>query len=181
MNFVETTLKGAFVIEPSIREDDRGGFARIYCKNEFRKIGHEKEFVQFNHSFNIRSGTIRGMHYQEPPYSEIKLIRCVKGSVFDVIVDIRKSSPTFLNWFGTELSAKNRKMIYIPEGFAHGFQTLEDDSELLYHHTSFHEPVSEKGIHFEDKIIGIEWPQSVNCISERDRNFTFLTDNFKGI
>jgi dTDP-4-dehydrorhamnose 3,5-epimerase len=181
MNFTETKLKGAFVVDLTLLKDERGGFARTFCKDEFKKIGHDKEFVQFNHSFNSNKGTIRGMHYQEPPYSEIKLMRCIKGSVFDVVIDIRKSSPTFLQWYGMELSAENKKMIYIPEGFAHGFQTLEDNSELLYHHTNFYEPSSERGIRYDDKMVGIEWPEKISGVSERDKNHPLLTSDFKGI
>ncbi|PIY03243.1 MAG: dTDP-4-dehydrorhamnose 3,5-epimerase [Bacteroidetes bacterium CG_4_10_14_3_um_filter_31_20] len=181
MDFTETKLKGAFIINANLLEDDRGGFARIFCKNEFKKIGHNKEFVQINQSYNIKSGTLRGMHYQEPPYSEIKLIRCIKGVVYDVIIDLRQSSPTFLKWVGLELSKKNKKMLYIPEGFAHGFLTLEDNSELIYHHTNFYEPSAERGIRFDDKIINIKWSSNINCISEKDRDLPLLTSNFKGI
>ncbi len=181
MDFVETKLHGSFVIHPKLLQDDRGGFSRIFCKDEFKKISHQKEFVQFNHSFNVRKGTVRGMHYQEPPHSEIKLIRCIKGSVYDVIIDIRKSSSTFLQWFGVELSAENRNMIYVPEGFAHGFQTLEENSELLYHHTGFYEPTAERGIRFNDPELKINWPIEVTSISQKDENYPLLTTNFKGI
>lgn len=181
MNFVETKLLGSFVIHPTLLQDERGGFSRVFCKNEFEQIGHTKGFVQLNHSFNMHKGTIRGMHYQESPYSEIKLIRCVRGAVYDVIVDIRKSSPTFLQWFGIELSAKNMNMIYVPEGFAHGFQTLEENSELLYHHTNFYEPLSERGIRYSDAEIGINWPIEVTSISQKDKNYPLLTPTFKGI
>jgi len=181
MNFVETKLLGSFVIHPTLLQDERGGFSRVFCKNEFKHIGHDKEFVQLNHSFNTHKGTIRGMHYQEPPFSEIKLIRCVRGAVYDVIIDIRKSSPTFLQWFGIELSARNMNMIYVPEGFAHGFQTLEENSELLYHHTNFYEPLSERGIRYSDAEIAINWPIEVTSISQKDKNYPLLTPTFKGI
>lgn len=181
MNFTETTLKGAYVIEPIKLIDERGGFSRTFCKEEFKNIKHTKEFVQFNQSFNLQKGTIRGMHFQQPPFCEIKLIRCIKGSVYDVIVDIRNSSPTFLQWFGIELSDLNMKMIYVPEGFAHGFQTLEDNSELLYHHTNFYVPSSEKGIRYNDEMINIHWPLAVSMISEKDKSYPLLTNSFKGI
>ncbi|MGQ0828883.1 MAG: dTDP-4-dehydrorhamnose 3,5-epimerase [Bacteroidota bacterium] len=181
MDFIETNLKGAYLIELSLHKDERGGFARTFCKNEFKKIGHTKEFVQFNHSLNNKKGTLRGMHYQEIPHSEIKLIRCIKGAIYDVIIDIRQSSPTFLQWFGVELSATNMKMVYVPEGFAHGFQTMENNSELLYHHTNFYTPSSEKGIRFDDEMINIKWPGDLNCISEKDKNYPLLSINFKGI
>ena len=181
MNFIETNLKGAYVIELSPLRDERGLFVRTFCRNDFKRIGHTKEFVQFNHSLNIINGTLRGMHYQEQPYAEIKLIRCIRGSVYDVVIDIRKSSSTFLQWFAVELSAKNMKMIYIPEGVAHGFQTLEDNTELLYHHTDFYIPSAEKGIRYNDKMIGIQWPCEVKTISEKDKNYSLLTDSFRGI
>ncbi len=181
MDFIETELQGAFLIKPKILKDERGGFTRVFCKQDFKQIGHSKDFVQFNHSFNINRGTLRGMHYQESPHSEIKLIRCIRGSVFDVIIDIRKSSPTFLKWHGTVLSEENKDMIYVPEGFAHGFITLEENSELLYHHTSFYEPKSERGIRYDDSIINIEWPEAIISISDKDRNYPLLTTNFKGI
>lgn len=138
MIFTETLLKGSYIIELSAFTDDRGWFARTYCKNEFAAIGHTAEWVQMNHSFTKDKGAIRGMHYQLPPFSEIKMVRCIAGAVYDVIVDLRKDSPTFLQWYGTELSAANKKMLYIPEGFAHGFQTLQNDCELIYHHSQFY-------------------------------------------
>ena len=181
MKFIETPLKNAFVIQLEPFKDERGAFVRTFCKKEFEQIGHTAEFVQFNQSYNSIKGTIRGMHYQEPPAAEIKLIRCVKGKVYDVIVDIRKSSPTFLRWFAVELSATNNKMIYIPHGFAHGFQTLENESELLYHHSGFYTPAVEKGIHYNDPLIEIEWPIPVSIISEKDKNYINLSASFKGI
>ncbi|MES2681202.1 MAG: dTDP-4-dehydrorhamnose 3,5-epimerase family protein, partial [Bacteroidota bacterium] len=124
MKFTPQSLSGVYLVELHLLKDDRGGFARTYCKREFEQIGHKKEFVQLNQSWNTKKGTIRGMHYQVPPFSEIKLIRCVKGAVLDVVVDIRKNSPTFLQHLAVELSEDNKTMIYLPEGFAHGFQTL---------------------------------------------------------
>ena len=180
MTFNETILKGSYLIDINAFSDDRGWFARTYCKNEFKKIGHEKEWVQLNHSYTKQKGTIRGMHFQSP-FKEIKLVRCVSGSVFDVIVDIRKDSPTFLKWFGVELSAANKKMLYIPEGFAHGFQTLSDDVELLYHHSEFYTPNSEGALRYNDPMINIKWPEVITQVSERDNTHTLLDINFKGI
>jgi dTDP-4-dehydrorhamnose 3,5-epimerase len=181
MIFTETILKGSFVIDINSFEDERGWFARTFCKDVFKKIGHEEEWVQLNHSFTKQKGTIRGMHYQMPPYSEIKLVRCIAGAVYDVIVDIRKGSPTFLHWIGVELSAKNKKMIYIPEGFAHGFQALEDNTELIYHHSTFYEPNVEDGLRYDDAKLNINWPLEALHISERDKKQTLLTNNFIGI
>ena len=181
MKFNPTILKGAYTIELDPFKDERGWFARTYCKNEFSTIGHHAEWVQLNHSFTNEKGTVRGMHYQLPPFSEIKLVRCIAGAAFDVIIDLRKGSATFLQWFGTEISATNKKMIYIPEGFAHGFQTLTDDCELIYHHTQFYTPGVEGGIKYDDPEIKIDWPLAVNNISKRDKQHPLLDENFKGI
>ena len=144
MQFIPAHIEGLYTIRLNKLEDERGWFARTFCKNEFRQIGFEKEFVQFNHSFNKNKGTIRGMHFQNRPYAETKLIRCIQGSVYDVAIDLRKGSPTFLQYFGTELSAENMSSILIPEGFAHGFQTLKDNSALVYHHTQYYAPNADK-------------------------------------
>ena len=181
MNFTETKLKSSFVIDLNPYTDERGWFARTFCKNEFMQIGFDKEWVQINHSFTKQKGTIRGMHFQKLPFKEIKLVRCISGAVFDIIVDIRKNSTTFLQWTGVELSAQNKKMLYIPEGFAHGFQTLEDDSELIYHHTQFYQPQAEDGLRYDDPAINIKWILPPVNISERDKKHTFITKNFTGI
>ncbi|GGA86336.1 dTDP-4-dehydrorhamnose 3,5-epimerase [Puia dinghuensis] len=182
MIFTATRLTGAFVIELQPYTDERGWFARFYCKNEFgQHIGHTKEWVQLNHSISYRKGTIRGMHFQHPPYREIKMVRCIAGAVFDVIVDLRRDSPTFLQWTGVELSATNNRMLYIPEGFAHGFQTLEENSALLYHHTEYYTPEAEGGFRHDDPAFAIEWPLSVSSISARDSGHPFVDNNFKGI
>lgn len=177
MRFIETPLKGAYTIELEPFSDDRGLFARTYCKRDFEKIGFDKEFVQFNFSLTLTKGTIRGLHYQLPPYSEIKLIKCVRGKVYDVLVDLRESSPTYLKWFGVELSEENMKMVLIPEGFAHGFQTLEDNAQLIYHHTAFYTPGFEKGLRYNDPVLAIEWPLEVSVISEKDKNNPLLSVN----
>jgi dTDP-4-dehydrorhamnose 3,5-epimerase len=181
MTFTALHLDGSYLIEPVLFEDERGWFARTYCKNEFAEIGHTKEWVQMNHSFTNTKGTIRGLHYQLPPFSEIKLVRCISGAVHDVIIDLRKTSATYLQWFGVELSAANKKMIYIPEGFAHGFQTMSDDAELIYHHSQFYAPGVEGAIRYDDPKINIEWPLAVSVISERDKQHALLDDNFKGL
>lgn len=175
MIFHDTPLKGCYIIEQEPYIDHRGSFARVFCKKEFSQIGHQKEFVQFNHSVNPYKGTVRGMHYQKPPHSENKLIYCIKGAVYDVAIDMRKDSPTFRHYFALELSAANRKMLYIPEGFAHGFQVLEDMSELFYYHTAFYRPDFEEVVRFDDPAIGIEWPMPPMHLSEKDLKQPFLT------
>jgi dTDP-4-dehydrorhamnose 3,5-epimerase len=181
MHFTETGLKGSYEIQLNFHQDSRGSFGRTFCKNEFSRIGHYKEWVQLNHSVTIKKGAIRGMHFQKPPYSEIKMVRCIAGSIYDVIIDIRKDSPTFLQYFGTELSASNRKMLYIPEGFAHGFQTLTDDCELIYHHSEFYTPAAEGVIRYDDPLVSIVWPLQVTETGERDSTAPLLTNSFKGI
>jgi len=181
MKFFESPLKGAFIVEPEPFKDDRGFFARVFCKNEFSEIGHQGDFVQINHSKNTVKGTLRGLHYQLPPHAEIKLVRCIAGKVFDVIVDLRENSPTFLKSFDIGLSDENMKMIYIPAGFAHGFQTLEDNTQIIYHHTAFYNPAYERGLNFKDPLLNINWPLAPVNLSERDKTHTFLTNEFKGI
>lgn len=181
MVFTETPLKGSYIIEINPFQDERGWFSRTFCQNEFEQIGHQKSWVQLNHSFTTHKGTVRGMHFQNPPFTEIKMVRCIAGAVYDVIVDIRKGSPTFLHWFGLELSALNKKMMYIPQGFAHGFQSLTDNCELIYHHSEFYTPNTEGGIKYNDSNINIEWKLVVTEISERDGNFNIIDKNFKGI
>jgi len=181
MTFTETSLKGSFIVLLKPFSDERGWFARTYCKNEFATIGHEKEWVQMNHSFTAAKGTVRGMHFQHPPFSEIKMVRCVAGAVLDVIVDIRKNSPTFLQHVTVELSAANKQMIYIPAGFAHGFQTLADDTELIYHHSEYYQPGVEGGLRFNDNALNIQWPWPAINVSERDNNHPLLDEQFKGI
>jgi dTDP-4-dehydrorhamnose 3,5-epimerase len=181
MKFAETPLTGSYVIDLDPFNDERGWFVRIFCKNEFQQIGHGKEWVQINHSATYKQGSIRGMHFQLPPYREIKMVRCIAGSVYDVIIDLRRNSDSFLKWFGIELSARNKKMLYIPEGFAHGFQALQPDSELIYHHTEFYTATAESGVKYNDPAVNIQWPLAVTMISERDSGFPYLDKNFKGI
>lgn len=170
MIFRATELDGAFVIEPEPRTDDRGFFARIYCVDEFAAHGLNTRLVQANLSYNRRAGTVRGMHYQLAPKAETKLVRCTSGAIYDVIVDLRPESATYLRWIGVELSAANRAMLYVPEGFAHGFQTLTDDAEVAYQVTEFYSPEHERGVRWDDPAIGIRWPAAVAVISDKDRN-----------
>lgn len=181
MKFFETALKGAYTIELEPFGDERGFFARTFCKREFKQIGHTKEFVQFNHSMTSEKGTLRGLHYQVPPGSEIKLIRCIRGEVLDVIVDLRKNSSTFLRHIGVNLSEENMKMIYVPEGFAHGFQTLKDNSQMIYHHTAYYSPEDERGLFYSDPTLDIKWPLDIKNLSEKDKNHPVIDNNFKGI
>lgn len=180
MIFEELHLKGAFVISLNLLSDARGGFARTYCKKAFEQIGHTKEFVQMNHSFNTHKGTLRGMHFQKAPHQEIKLIRCIRGAVIDVIIDLRMDSPSFLKHVKVELSAENKKMIYVPENFAHGFQTLDDDSELIYHHTEFYTPSADAGICYNDPVLNIDWPLPPVMVSDKDKSYPLIDSTFKG-
>lgn len=179
MIFTAAPLKGVYVVEPEPYSDQRGWFARTYCQEEFAAIGHDKPWLQINHSFTQQSGTIRGMHFQKPPFSEIKLLRCIAGAIFDVVVDMREDSPTRWQWFGIELSAVNRKMLYIPEGFAHGFETLQDNTELIYHHSQLYMPGAEGGLRFDDPALAIQWPLPVRLVSERDKQHPLLKGSNK--
>jgi len=181
MIFTQTPLAGAYTIDLQPSSDERGWFARFYCKEEFAQIGHTKEWVQMNHSVSNEKGTLRGLHFQLPPYRETKMVRCIRGSVLDVIVDLRRDSHSFLSYFAQELSAENRKMLYIPEGFAHGFQTLTDNAELIYLHTEFYRPNAEGGLRYDDPALAIYWPLMVTIVSERDSKHPFIDKNFKGI
>ena len=181
MKIKQTPLQNAFVIEPEPFTDDRGLFARVFCKQELQSILHGKNIVQVNHSMTRQKGAIRGMHFQRPPMAEIKMVKCLSGSVFDVMIDLRSDSSTFLNWYGEKLSAENMKMMYIPEGFAHGFQTLEENSELLYLHTEFYCPEHEGGVRYNDPLINISWPIEVADISKKDKNYSLLSKDFEGL
>lgn len=174
-------MKGLFLIEVDPFEDHRGKFYRVYCKNELRSIGYDKDLIQINQSLTKKRGIIRGMHFQYPPKAETKIIKCLKGSVFDVAIDLRYDSPTFLHWHGEILSGDILKMLFIPEGFAHGFQALEDNSELLYFHTEIYSPDHESGIRYDDPMIHIKWPLEIFEVSERDRSFELLDNNFEGL
>lgn len=171
MIFTETKLAGAFVIEMERRADERGFFARTFCRQEFEAHGLKPEVVQCNVSFNKRKGTLRGMHYQAAPFAEAKLVRCTSGSIYDVIIDLRPSSATFKKHFAVELSAENGRMLYIPEDFAHGFQTLQDDSEVFYQMAQRYSAEHARGLRWNDPTFGIEWPKGERIIIERDRNY----------
>ena len=181
MKIKQISLKDAFIIEPEPFKDDRGLFARVFCQHELQGILHGKKIVQINHSMTKQKGAIRGMHFQYPPKSEIKMVKCLSGSVFDVMIDLRQRSSTFLKWRGEILSAENMKMLYIPEGFAHGFQTLEENCELIYLHTEFYSPEHESSVRYDDPKIGIKWPLEVTDISERDKRHSLLGEDFQGI
>ena len=171
MIFIETGLKGAFVINPERLEDERGFFARTWCRREFKDYGIDTEFVQCNISFNKKKGTLRGIHYQVHPCTEAKLVRCTMGAILDVMIDIRPQSSTYKHWISVELTHKNRKMLYIPKGFAHGFLTLMDDTEVFYQMSEFYKPEYARGIRWNDPVFNIDWPDEVVVISDRDRNY----------
>jgi dTDP-4-dehydrorhamnose 3,5-epimerase len=155
---------------------------RTYSKDEFEKhVGFKREWVQMNQSFTAKKGSIRGMHFQLKPFSEIILVRCIAGEVFDVIIDLREKSATYLKWFGINLSAQNKKMIYIPEGFAHGFQTLTENAELVYQHSAYYNPNAESGIKYNDPAVAIKWPLEATEISERDKTHLLIDSTFKAL
>lgn len=176
MLFKPLPLAGAFLIDLERREDDRGFFARFYCENEFAAHGLETRWVQMNTSLSRQTGTIRGLHLQKPPKAEAKVVRCLRGAIWDVIVDLREGSPTFAKWYATELNEDNRSMLYIPKGCAHGFQTLQQNSELLYLHSEFYSPEYEGGLKFDDPDIAISWPLHVTELSARDQNLPLLKE-----
>lgn len=168
MIFTETKLRGAFIIDPEPRADHRGFFARSFCAREFAEHGLNERVVNTNISSNIAKGTLRGMHFQRPPYAEAKLVRCTRGAIYDVIVDLRADSPTFKQWVGVELTADNYRQLYVPEGFAHGFQTLEDHTDVVYQVSEFYTPGAEGGLRFNDPSFAITWPLAVAVISDKD-------------
>ena len=181
MNFIETEIEDMYIIEPQPFQDERGSFSRVFCEKELKEINLSKKIVQINHSATTSKGAIRGMHLQYPPNAEIKIVKCIKGTILDVGIDLRKNSPTFLQWHGEILSAENLKMLVIPERFAHGFQALEDNIEMIYFVTEFYTPHSEGGVRFNDPKINIDWPVEVTDISNKDSKWPFLDDNFIGI
>jgi dTDP-4-dehydrorhamnose 3,5-epimerase len=171
----ELALRGAYIVDIERLEDERGYFARSFCREEFARLGLSTEVAQCNVSVNRRRGTLRGMHYQIPPKAEAKLIRCTRGAVHDVIVDLRDGSPTARRWVATELTEGNSRMLYIPEGFAHGFQTLEDDSEVFYQMFTSYFPDHARGVRWDDPALRIAWPLPDPIVSERDRSYPLLT------
>jgi dTDP-4-dehydrorhamnose 3,5-epimerase len=175
MIFRETKLNGAYIIEPERLEDERGFFARAWCQREFEIKGFNPDVVQCNISFNKKRGTLRGLHYQISPHAEAKVVRCTCGAIFDVIVDLRPDSCTYMAYISVELSAGNRLALYVPEGFAHGFQTLEDDSEVFYQMSEYYHPESARGLRWDDPALGISWPVSPGqLISDRDKGWPLL-------
>jgi dTDP-4-dehydrorhamnose 3,5-epimerase len=169
--FHKTQLQDAFVIDPERFEDGRGFFARTWCRDEFERRGLNPRLVQCNLSYNVRKGTLRGMHYQIKPHEEAKLIRCTRGAAYDVIVDLRPDSPTYRRWGAVELTAENRRMLYIPEGCAHGFETLEDGTEVFYQMSESYHPEDARGFRWDDPAFGIEWPLPPSIISHKDRGY----------
>ena len=174
VKFVETRLKGAYVIEPERLQDERGFFARTFCQREFEAHGLNPLLVQCSISFNAKKGTLRGMHYQVPPHQETKLVRCTQGAIYDVILDIHPASPTFKQWVAVELTADDRRALYIPAGFAHGFQTLADHTEVLYQMSEFYHPESARGARWDDPAFGITWPLPNPIVSQRDGSYEFM-------
>ena len=171
MIFTRTPLAGAFVIEPELRADSRGLFARTWCRREFEANGLETQIAQCSASLNTKKGTLRGMHYQAAPFEETKIVRCTRGSMYDVIIDLRPESPTFTQHVGLVLTADNHKMLYVPRGFAHGFQTLEDDTEVAYQISEYYSAPHGRGVRWNDPAFGIQWPDDDPTILDRDRNY----------
>ena len=178
MKFVKTALDGAYIIELEKIGDERGFFSRLYCSNEFSMFNLKNNFVQVNNSLSKNKGTLRGIHYQMSPMAETKLVRCIQGSLFDVIIDLRKDSVTYKKWFGAKLSSDNRKMMYVPEGFGHGFLTLEDSTEVIYFVSESVSPEHEKTLLWNDKEIGIKWPIKPRVISDKDKNNPNFDESF---
>ena len=174
MKFTETPLKGAWVIDLEPRGDERGYFARVFCRKEFKAHGMEPNIKQCNLSYSKHAGTLRGLHYQKKPAEETKLVRCMNGALFDVVVDYRPDSPTYLQHFSVELSADNKRMLYVPHGFAHGFQTLKDDTEMLYMVSEYFTPEVEGGLRYNDPAFAVNWPQPVSVLSQKDAAWPLL-------
>jgi dTDP-4-dehydrorhamnose 3,5-epimerase len=172
--FTETRLAGAYLVDPERIEDGRGFFARTWCRDEFERHGLDPRLVQCNVSYNLRRGTLRGMHYQIRPHEEVKLVRCTQGAIHDVIVDLRPDSPTYRQWVAAELTAENRRMLYIPGGFAHGFQTLADATEVFYQMSETFHPESARGVRHDDPALAIAWPLEAVNVAEKDRAYPLL-------
>jgi dTDP-4-dehydrorhamnose 3,5-epimerase len=175
VRFTETNIAGAWVIDPEPHEDDRGRFMRAWCTQEFSDHGLNFLPVQANMGFSIRKGTVRGMHFQEAPALEAKLVRCTRGIIFDVVVDVRPESPSYGQWYGVELSADNGRMLYVPEHCAHGYQSLEDHTEIHYMASEFYTPNSARGVRFDDPEFGIQWPLAATVVSEQDRTWPLVS------
>ena len=171
MKFTETPIGGVLLIDLDPIEDERGFFARTYCEEEFRRLGLEPHIAQSSMSWNARSGTVRGMHYQRDPHGEVKLVRCTSGAVHDIVIDLRRESPTFRRWFGADLTARNRRMLYIPQGIAHGYQSLENETEIIYSMSTPYCPEAAAGVRWDDPAFAVRWPLDVTVIAERDRTY----------
>ena len=180
MIFKSLALGGAFLIDLEKREDSRGFFSRYFCEKEYSAHGLETRWVQMNTSLTRQPGSLRGLHFQRPPKAEAKVVRCLSGAIWDVLVDLRMGSPSFGKWLGFELNDENRTMLYIPKGFAHGFQTLTDDCEMLYFHTATYQAGAEGGLNALDFRLAIKWPLGVTILSDRDRSHPMLTNEFEG-
>jgi dTDP-4-dehydrorhamnose 3,5-epimerase len=174
MHFRPTDVFGAMAIDPTPREDDRGHFSRAWCLREFAEHGIDFVPVQENMGFSVRKGTLRGLHFQADPAREAKLVRCTRGSIFDVVVDLRPESRSYLKWYGIELSAENGRMLYVPELCAHGYQTLEDRTDVYYLTSQYYAPASARGVRFDDPVFDIEWPLAASAMSEQDRNWPLV-------
>ena len=174
MLFRKTDIQGVFIIEPEIIEDERGFFACSWMEDEFRERGLNPRLAQCNISFNKQRGTLRGMHFQIKPHEEAKLVRCTRGSIYDVAVDLRKDSETLYRWVAAELTEDNHQMLYIPEGFGHGYQTLSDNTEIFYQMSAYYHPESARGFRWSDPAFGIKWPMPVTMIAERDANYPLI-------
>ena len=181
MLFTETQLKGAFIVDLEQRQDHRGFFARTFCANEFVAYGLTPTVAQCNLSFNYKKGTLRGMHYQIAPATETKLVRCTQGAIYDVIIDMRPDSPTYLSHIGVELTALNRRALYVPQMFAHGYQALTDEAEVVYQVGEFYTPGYERGLHYDDPTFGIDWPLPVSEISEKDAAWPLFKSVLVGV
>lgn len=180
-HFHSTSISGLYRIERIPLKDRRGYFERLFCQDDFRELGLKKPLIQINHTLTKDKGTIRGLHFQYPPFTETKIVQCLRGSIFDVAVDIRTGSATFLQWHGEILSAKKGISMYIPDGFAHGYQALEPNTELLYFHTTLYQPEAEGGLHFTDPRLAIEWEYPPVNVSKKDQGFPKIKPDFKGI
>lgn len=180
-DFIPTSLAGMMLVQRKAMKDSRGFLSRFYCAETFAEAGIHGKIIQINQTLTKSMGTVRGLHFQFPPYAESKLVSCVRGEVYDVAVDLRQGSPTFLQSHGEKLSAENRKSLLIPEGFAHGFQTLTNDCELIYLHTAAYHPEAEGALNVVDPRLNIAWPLTVTDISDRDRNHAFIGDAYQGI
>lgn len=180
-DFCHTRLGGVYAIQRKLQEDARGFFSRFFCAEDFGAMGMSKPIAQINHTLTLRKGTVRGMHFQFPPHAESKIVSCLRGIIFDVVLDIRHDSKTFLHWHGEELSRDNRRSMYIPEGFAHGFQALSDECELLYLHTAPYRRDAEGALNAVDPGLTIAWPLPITEMSERDKTHPFINNDFRGI